>query len=146
MPLLRNRDQTVRSNPMSPTCHQCPEIIKQLQREDQSQAARCPLCNRRYVKGRQWVLDEEGFIVNEIWEKSDRPAYCTLCNWAGPMRSTAFRVDDCFPHRCPMCGAVVANRKGGSDIVYIDESRKRPIFPLSGRPIIKNVQRPYIIQ
>lgn len=93
-------------------CFQCKVMIKQLQLEEQGQKVKCPLCNRQYVKGRQWVLDEDGFTVNEVWEKSDRPTYCTKCNWTGPMRSTAYRADDCFPHRCPKCGAVVANRKG----------------------------------
>jgi uncharacterized paraquat-inducible protein A len=97
---------------MPSLCPQCHIIIDILQREDRGQNVRCPICSRRYAKGKQWVLNDEGFPVNEIWDKSDRPTYCTQCNWTGPMRLTAFLEGDCFPHLCPKCDAVVANRKG----------------------------------
>ncbi|NLT36695.1 MAG: hypothetical protein GXX95_00845 [Methanomassiliicoccus sp.] len=97
---------------MSPACPQCHIIISILQQEVQGQNVRCPLCSRRYIKGWQWVFDEDGYPVNEIWQESDRPTYCTKCNWTGPMRLTVYLEGDCFPHRCPKCGAVVANWKG----------------------------------
>ncbi|MDW5562792.1 MAG: hypothetical protein SA339_06145 [Methanomassiliicoccus sp.] len=96
---------------MIDSCHQCQAIIEQLQLEDRGQEARCPICCRRYAR-KHWVLDEAGFLVNERWQESDRPTCCTQCNGAGPMRSTANRTDDCFPHRYLKCGAAVANRKG----------------------------------
>lgn len=83
-----------------------------LQEEPVGHEAHCPICNILYVKGRQWVLDPEGFPVNEVWEMSVRPTYCTMCGWQGMMRDTQYVEGDCFPHRCPKCYAVVANRKG----------------------------------
>ncbi len=94
------------------TCLQCPSIIAHLLHEERGCTAICPLCHHRLLKGTQWVLDGEGFPMNEDWEKSDRPVYCTHCAWHGTVSSTAYLEDDCFHHRCPKCGAVVANRKG----------------------------------
>lgn len=97
---------------MPSLCPQCHIIINILQLEDRGQKVRCPICSRGYAKGKQWVLDEEGFPVNEIWQESDRYVYCTNCTWSGPMKNTKFLLGDCFPHQCPKCGAVIANRKG----------------------------------
>lgn len=97
---------------MNNNCHRCREIVSWLEGRELGRTVRCPICEAMYTRGHNCVVDEAGRPVNEDREKSDRPAYCTACSWTGPMRSTKFLEDDCFPFRCPECGAVVANRKG----------------------------------
>jgi predicted RNA-binding Zn-ribbon protein involved in translation (DUF1610 family) len=51
-------------------------------------------------------------MIGEKWKESDRPAYCSSCNWSGAMKDVMFLEGDCFPFRCPSCGGIIANRKG----------------------------------
>jgi hypothetical protein len=64
------------------------------------------------VSGRQWVLNEAGMPVNELWQESDRPAYCGVCGWHGPMRETIRIEEECKRFRGPACRSWVANRLG----------------------------------
>jgi predicted RNA-binding Zn-ribbon protein involved in translation (DUF1610 family) len=70
------------------------------------------VCGDHYHKGRQWVLDIAGMPVNEVCQMSDRPAYCGVCNWKGPMKETVRLENEVIPFRCPRCGSWVANRLG----------------------------------
>jgi hypothetical protein len=65
-----------------------------------------------FTKGRQWVLNEAGMPVNELWQESDRPAYCGVCGWHGPMRETIRIEEECKRFRGPVCRSWVANRLG----------------------------------
>jgi len=97
---------------MNDECHRCNEIIVWLHGQEQGRTVRCPICEASYTRGKYCILDEAGNLVSEVWQESDRPAYCTSCKWTGPMRLTRYLNDECFQFRCPECGAIVANRKG----------------------------------
>lgn len=97
---------------MGSDCHHCREIVSWLQSREPGRSVKCPICMTIYTRGQHCVVDEAGRPMNEDPTRSERPAYCTACSWSGPMRSAKLLENDCFPFRCPECGAVVANRKG----------------------------------
>ncbi|MDW5562729.1 MAG: hypothetical protein SA339_05830 [Methanomassiliicoccus sp.] len=96
---------------MAAECYRCQEILAWLEKRERGRHIRCPICGLSYVKGRHWVLDEEGNLMNEDWQMSDQVAHCPSCGWEGMMKQAIFVEGNCFPFRCPSCGSIVAHRK-----------------------------------